>query len=781
MSSRQLRKLQKQKELEDLQAHASEDEGSESEDGAPVQKPKASMFAGFATLGDDDQDDDDEPDEPGEEPQANEPERIETPKFSSKKSKKKKKKGKKAAAAETPSIDDVKDGPKKPAGNVDEIDRAIQELNLAAKASATSTTQAEEPMTKTYERICELLSINTYHLKVMNEMRNLFGREAIAAAQSEEAHDEQNRNRRRGNQLQQNVDLETFLKGTPGKSLPEVTLRRNPFLSGKETWPQAPTEGLTMKVVKDGSTDIQCGAVEFSFAHDKTYNKLESSFFGLVQMHDPMQLVWFLRRHPYHVSSLIQVSKVAKQDQNSALSADLCERALFTFGRVSISTFRQKLEVGKARLNFNRPENRQFWLAGYHYLKSLNMKGTYRTALEWAKLLFAMNLSDPYGIIHFLHVLAIRAHESKWFIDFCDSGALDKCDTHQDYIRQTLVLAHLQLKDAATAKAVAVEGMQKLPWLYCSIFKALNLDAPKPVWGKEPKNPHDVLFTELYLHQTKALWDNSPAIGLLKEAAYSLQKALNSASPPPTSDASLRFVGRNTGRFVYLDNTPALMALVPNGMLHSFPNWDFDPLPPKKEDNIFSYDSQKRQWEQDRGDDMANLNPGFDLGGMPRGAIERVLQRAVRNGAPPEIRQALQDLAVGRALDADEDEDPLDARGMAAGDEPPTGLWQAFLDLLWPVRVLEGDDDGVGHPDPLGLFTGPGGWPSDEEEEEEEYESDGDMPALIYEHQIDRDGRIDDSDDEELPPLEPAESGNGNGNMDNSDDEIPSLERPTGP
>ncbi|KAI1851750.1 hypothetical protein JX265_010984 [Neoarthrinium moseri] len=754
MSTRQLRKLQKQKELQELQSRK---EGSdESDDDVPlptVSRGKPSAFAGFAALGgDDDQDDNDDDDDDDQQPQP-EPEqeeaRIETPKASSKKSKKKKKKAKKAAVEEdAPTKDQASAQPASREGkpdDLDEIDQAIRELNLKAQASGSAGAAGATPATEAYERICQLLRTNTQHLKVMNEMRNLFGRDAMRAAQTEEQEEEQNRTRRRGQQqVRQNVDLETFLKAAPGKPLPEVTLRRNPFLQGKETWPRASTEGLTMVQINDGKASDRSGTIEFGFAHDTRYNQLETKFFQLVQLYDPMQLVYFLHQHQYHISSLIQVSKVAKQDQNSALAGDLCERALFTFGRVSVSAFRQKLEEGKARLDFSRPENRQFWLAGYHYLKSLTMKGTYRTALEWTKLLFSMDLSDPYGLIHFMHPLAIRAHESKWFIDFCDSEALDECDTAQDYIRQTLVLARLQQKDEAGAKALAVEGMERLPWLYSAIFKSLNLDVPRAIWGMEPRDEHEVLFTELYVHQTKQLWDNAQAVTLLKEAASLAQKpSLSSLPAPPVA-------GRNVGRFVYLDNTPALMGLVPGGMLHGFPNWDFDPLPPAKEDNIFSYDSQKFPWEENRGRAGGGLE-GLNLGNVRNiGDLRQILQRAAQGGAPPEILEELEGaianlddaaIAQGNADGDDDGSDINEDREASPRQDGRQGLWQAFMEMLWQPRA-EGDDGGNG--DDYAYDGAPGGWPDDSDYDNDE------LPTLIRE-------AIEDSDDE--PADENRDSG----------------------
>lgn len=804
MSSRQLRKLQKQKELAVLEAKntvaAESEEGSEDEQ--PPRKPKATGFAGFAALGgmDDEQDDDDdeggnaESTEPVETPNRVEPERTETPKSSSsKKSKKKKKKAKKSEPATSAPASKVAVASKQ--DEIDEIDRAIQELNLSKKSAASSGADADIATSRAYERICELLRVNTHHLKVINEMRHLFGRDAIAAAQNEEE-EEQARNRRNRQGLQQNVDLETYLKGQLGKTLPEVTLRRNPFLPGKETWPRASTEGLTMQQVKDGTTTYhQPGEVEFTFAHDDGYNNLERHFFGLVQMYDPMQLVHFLQRHPYHISSLIQVSKVAKQDQNSALSADLCERALFTFGRVSLSAFRQKIEEGKARLDFRRPENRQFWLAGYHYLKSLVMKGTYRTALEWAKLLLSMDLTDPYGVIHFIHPLAIRAHESKWFIDFCDSEALDECDTAQDYIRQTLVLARLQQKDTAGAKALLIEGMERIPWLYSGLFKALNLDVPKSIWGMQPRNQHENLFVELYIYQTKNLWDNPQATSLLKEAATAAKK------PDWSSFATTPLAGRNAGRFVYLDNTPSLMGLVPGGMLSESPNWEFDPLPPLLEDNLFSHESQELPWKPDHDDPSSHIRggPGHIELRVPRDQIQlrQFLDRIRQEGAPPEVQRAIEralaETAAAEAghragigpgvIDNDDfdfdDDDGLSAHDddefVLAGEEeeedgdrdgeeegsrnflggPGIGrLATALMDLLGGAP-LPPRDAMPGH---FGGFAMPGQFIDDDDDEEEEME---------------------DTDDE-MPHLEPVDSdnpwrGNHDDDDDDDDDDMPEL------
>ncbi|KAI1811019.1 hypothetical protein GGS20DRAFT_564981 [Poronia punctata] len=700
MSSRQLRKLQQQKELEKLQAEGPDtktNDSDDSEDEVPIRKPaKPSVFAGFAALGDqdnedDDDDDDAEPTEPTSGPAQAEA-RTGTLSNSSKKNKKKKKKAKKTASSLGPSAADT---PAQTPSGADDIDRALQELNLTrTRQSAGAGTEADDARAKAYERICELLQINTHQLRVINEMRSLFGREAIAAAQHEE-NEEHARTRTR--HTADNQDIDAFFRGPPappGHSLPEVTLRRNPFVQGDKSWPRASTEGLAMRQIKEDQAEMGKkhgrGTVEFAFTHDLTYNKLEREYFQQVQMHDSNRLVFYLHRHPYHISSLLQVSKIAAQSASKGLSTELCERALFTFGRVSLSSFKQKMEEGKARLDFRRPENRQFWLAGYHYIQALIQKGTYRTALEWAKLLYSMDLSDPYGMIHFIHDLAIRAHESKWFIDFCDSEVLDKFDTMQDYVRQTLVLARLQQEDTAGAKALLLEGMEKLPWLYSHLYKELNLDVPKAIWGLQAREMDEQLFVELYVHQTKSLWNNSQAIGLLKEAAGVAKKAdTQMFGAPPVA-------GLNVARFIHVGNITSLVGYVIKDIMRE-PNWAFDPIPPPEEENIFSHDSQKMPWRPPPeisplfGDfqtpyevDLQRRMRTLELTPVDGIYLRQLLTHAQESNQPAEVLRLLQN-ALDTVPDGDMGENDEMAEEGEDADSGRNGITPGILQTLWDV------------------------------------------------------------------------------------------------
>ncbi|KAL2135901.1 hypothetical protein VTI74DRAFT_6284 [Chaetomium olivicolor] len=701
MASRQLRKLRKQQELLNLQNGAAE-RSDESDVEPVVAKPRGNMFSGFAALGDegDGADEDDEGQNSEDEAPSQQPQQPQQePQGELVKRSKKSKKKRKAKKTESPAPVQDKDE------SVDEIDRVLEELKLEAEKARPATTQPAAG--KSANELNGLLRINFQHLKAMNEMRRLFGKAMDVAEVEERAENSRQRT------LPQNMDLETFLSARaahPGqgpkgnKNMFDTILRTNPWIDGKKTWPRGTAQGLKMIRVTEGSQE----EVEFAFAHDKAYDSLEASFFGLVQMYDPMQIVYFLHRYPYHISSLIQVSKVARQDQNSALAADLIERAIFTFGRVSLSEFRKKLEKGQARLSFARPENRQFYLAGWNLIQKLVLKGTYRTALEWAKLFLSINHSDPYAMLNWIHVLAIRAREAQWFIDFCSSPLFTTPDLPTAiYAAQTLPLAHFQLKDTAAAKSTLIKGMETLPWLYCALFSALNLDTPPSIWGVQPRSDDEALHTQLYIHTAKDLWNTPQHIALLKEAAAAVTRVPHSTLPAP------RPVSLSTARFIYLDNTPALMGLVPRQMLHPpapQPNFDLDPLPPAREDNVFGSVTQQLPWMAAEQEQAARGSGEEQRVRRVRGELERLRERVEREVAE----------GIGRErMDDDDDEGVEEGRrqrgeGEGARRQPPTGLLDYLRQLLGNQR--ETVDNLEEWTAPTGM---PGGWEDEVELEDD--------------------------------------------------------------
>ncbi|RFU76239.1 hypothetical protein TARUN_6015 [Trichoderma arundinaceum] len=664
MSTRQLRKLQKQRELETKTGQ--EPEGSDGSDGddevAPVvAKPRANLFAALAgdEAGGEAEDDDDDAEgkEQGEDDKPpDQPAEQSTVSATKRKNKKKKKKKSKSVQAAAPAQDVEHD-------EDDEIDRAIKELKLDPRPQQGSVSGNAS----TYN---SLLKINTYNLRAIHEMRNLFGRETIESADAEE--EEQRRGARRG-VIPQQVDLETFLRGPPNaRKLPEVSRRRNVFVQGREHWPMSTTGGLSMKEL--GKSPDGTG-VEYTYAHDQVYDGIQATFFVQVQMGDPMRMVHLLSQYPYHVSTLLQVSSIAKQDQNMALAAELCERALFGFGRVATASFKQSLEQGTARMDFRRPENRQFWLAGYHYIRSLVRKGTYRTALEWAKLLYTLDRRDPYAMRHLIHFLAIRAQEPEWLLDFLTQ--LDAESEREDtkYIVQSRVLARLQIGETEKARQDLVDGMLRVPWLYCALFQELNLDTPPSIWGINAEADSSIFWVKMYLYQTKDLWNNPQATSLLQDVAKSMgrvdAKQLTQDKVPIDLDVA---------RLAYIDGQTSLLALVPRSILEQQPNYEFDPLPPAEKDNIFTGEGCRlpyREQQQSQG----RRNPG-----RLDGIIAQMEEFLAQRGTPPAgvgEDELLEEEIIEQLRDGMLEQEPgQDAAGGAPVSNEDRGLIRTLIQMF---------------------------------------------------------------------------------------------------
>ncbi|ROT36412.1 hypothetical protein SODALDRAFT_335509 [Sodiomyces alkalinus F11] len=707
MSTRQLRKLQKQRELEQLKLQSvtpETQEPSEDEEHEPIaSKPRASLFAALGGVDEDDEqqsenEENEENDNKAAAAEDSEKEAVPRPVKKNKSKKKKKNKGKKK---DTSAGDDTPQNPSSKGNEDDEIEAALRELDLARESAHKGTSTALTTSTDRYGT--SLLQINPNHLKAMNEMQSLFGKDVIEAArQEEQAERAAELQRQRGGHGPRQVNLEQALRGDPRYKLSEVLLRRNPFIRGMDHWPRATPQDLSMQEVRGGED----GLTEFTFHHAFEYDKTQVAFIRMVMAGDPMMLVNLLLTHPYHITTLLQVSKIATQDQNPALAAELCERALFAFGRVTTPAFRHKMEQGKARLDFRRPENREFWLAGYHYLKSLMRKGTFRTALEWARLLFALNPNDPYGMKNFLHPLAIRAREAQWLVDFCDAEEFDTGMSDDLYIRQTLVLAKLQLSDQsqgqedkdrrrAEARELAVQGMRRLPWLYTALLGALNLDVPPPLWGIRPKGPQRY-WTEMYLHQAKELWDNAQAIGLLKEVAALLGTAkVDAWALPQDQPSDLR-----TARLAFLEGNTKIITEIPSHMLAQQPNYEFDPLPPPYAENIFSSDGVRLPWDA----------PVYSASQHPHTQHEHHRQQvAGAAAAEPLPRDAVDGQGWPIFGDAEEEEEDNgrnaagDAGGTADDDDAVPGqegtaIRRLMADFLGPLfgRATAATGDGGG-------------------------------------------------------------------------------------
>lgn len=288
----------------------------------------------------------------------------------------------------------------------------------------------------------------------------------------------------------------------------------------------------------------------------------------------------------YHISTLLQVSEIAKQQRDNATASELLERALFTFGRSVHSTFSTNLAAGKARLDFRRPENREFWLAIWRYIGTLTVRATWRTALEWAKLMLAMDPEqDPYCIRLLFDQLALRGREPQAVIDLVETDHLQRLWKVPPNLAFSVALAHDRLKQPQKARSTLKNAVKEYPWLASRLCKELDISPiPKPVWGKEPNGDYQELLCQLYVPKAKDLWNTAEATSLLVEICYSFEEELG-AGEDPYWLAQIPEV--DLARHVILSDDRNLMALLDTRVKAKYTSVS-DPLPP--DDSMESYD-----------------------------------------------------------------------------------------------------------------------------------------------------------------------------------------------
>lgn len=334
MSSRAVRKLQKLREQE-FQQNENEDESSEDE---PVARPSKPKFNAFDLLNAAEEEEEEEEEGVVEEKeeaqdtpvQSSQP--VAAPSQPAASSKKKKSKNKKKKPSPKPADTEISAPTETREKGLDEIDRALKDLAVEKPAqggggetAAAPANTYDDSFPKTPE---ELLAVEPKFLNAINEMKKLFGNVVLENFDEEDA----GTGRRRGGR--EMIDLGRALTGrycpaTRGQSFAGVTLRRNALMQAKDEWPRAPSGGLGMEMVEK----LPDGSIKYRLVHNSSYQDVQRQFDMCVESMDPQRLIHLLQYNPYHLSTLLQVSDVAKHQGDHAVSADLLERALFNIGR----------------------------------------------------------------------------------------------------------------------------------------------------------------------------------------------------------------------------------------------------------------------------------------------------------------------------------------------------------------------------------------------------------------------------------------------------------------
>ena len=209
----------------------------------------------------------------------------------------------------------------------------------------------------------------------------------------------------------QAVRTEQRARGAGGRQ--PVLKRSRVLVTPRDSWPRMVRTGIQMIHVDTAAN----GDMVFQFTHSPQYQEVQLTFLRAVSSFNPDNISAILRNSPYHIDSLLQLSEVFKMSGDTQTAADFVERALYC----SECGFHPLFNVtsGSCRLDYNRYENRAFFLALFRQIVFVGQRGCWRTALEYARLLLALSPEkDPLSCLLIVDYYALRAREYDFLLRF---------------------------------------------------------------------------------------------------------------------------------------------------------------------------------------------------------------------------------------------------------------------------------------------------------------------------------------------------------------------------
>lgn len=293
--------------------------------------------------------------------------------------------------------------------SIDEFDQLLaSQASLNSATTSDSNARAGPNASSTLNRMSAFrthLSLDPRNLDPAVELRRQFGSAAIKAYQNEAASSSAGR-------------ATSGARARAQANNPNLKVR-SLLCTPKDYWPPISRSftGMSMDVLDSRSHGRIC-----AWKHSKAYRQVQMQFLQAVRSYDPNALMALLRVYPYHIDTLLQLSEYSRHQGDLGQAADFNDRALFAMERCASPYFTSCLSSttsGPPLVNFNKIENRAFYLAIHRNIGFLGRRGTWKTALEWAKMLLGLGQDgeDHHAALLWIDFLAIKSRQHRWLLD----------------------------------------------------------------------------------------------------------------------------------------------------------------------------------------------------------------------------------------------------------------------------------------------------------------------------------------------------------------------------
>ncbi|TMW66402.1 hypothetical protein Poli38472_004167 [Pythium oligandrum] len=158
----------------------------------------------------------------------------------------------------------------------------------------------------------------------------------------------------------------------------------------------------------------------FEITWSMAYKKAQEEFEVLQQTHDPNLIAHFLRRYPFHIDALLQMSEVFQHHGQMDHASDCIKRCMYVMELAWADQF--DVTKGNCRMNIHTEHNDGFFKALFLLMKQVGRRGCMRSAFETAKLLLGLDpQGDPMNVLLAIDYYAVSARQYQFILDLVAS------------------------------------------------------------------------------------------------------------------------------------------------------------------------------------------------------------------------------------------------------------------------------------------------------------------------------------------------------------------------
>lgn len=426
------------------------------------------------------------------------------------------------------------------------------------------------------------------NLNAENELRRMFGREAV------------DENRGRGSQFKK----KNYIFATP-----------------KSNWPPMTKCGIQMVVAKTKS-----GITYFKYVHSKSnYQNLQQIFWKASHLADPHAVRQVLEIHPYHLDTLLHLSEVCRVSGDTQTASDLLNRALFCLEKAFHPSF--NVTSVTCRLDYNRTENRALFIALFRQILFVSLKSCWQTAFELSKFLY--NLSpeqDPLACLLVIDTLALKVEDYNFVLQFIDEfnhslkltmlpNFAYSYSIAQFYKEVVDGISHEHSSDLLQKAILNYPMVAQLICEKCSFVIESN---SLFVMNENVLKSHTRSLTQqckLYLERSVDLWKDTKVVHWFKQNVDIVNT--NHADMPGYQESLHRrktvFLSPplNVMRHIFISDISAVSALLPNTAFESSQD-PHDPMPPPSSYSDYQPDTTRPNAGNPVMAFINSLMPGYD-------------------------------------------------------------------------------------------------------------------------------------------------------------------------